>query len=121
MNDDTTTIAALKEQVEAFTVARDWLQFHSPKNLSMAIAAEAAELMEHFLWCDGSSSERLLVDPVLAVAIGEEVADIAIYTLELANVIGLDLTEAIAAKMQVNAEKYPVDKAKGSAAKYTEL
>ncbi|MDP7397487.1 MAG: nucleotide pyrophosphohydrolase [Lentisphaeria bacterium] len=121
MNDDTTTIAALKEQVRTFAVARDWLQFHTPKNLSMAIAAEAAELMEHFLWCDGPGSGQLAADPEKAVAIREEVADIVIYTLELANVIGLDLAEAIAAKMQINADKYPVDKAKGSAAKYTDL
>jgi NTP pyrophosphatase (non-canonical NTP hydrolase) len=121
MNDDqTATLAALKARVKAFAVERDWLQFHSPKNLSMAVAAEAAELMEHFLWCDSKASYELAAEGGKAEAIREEVADIVIYALELSNVMGIDLAQAIDRKMKINAEKYPVDKSRGSAAKYTE-
>ena len=119
--DTTTTVAELKSRVLAFARERDWEQFHAPKNLSMALAAEAGELMEHFLWSTPEASRAVLDDPAKREKIAEELADVVIYALEFANVTGLDVAAAIGAKMAANAKKYPVEKAKGSSAKYTEL
>ena len=119
--DDTTTIGDLKKRVQAFVRARDWEQFHAPKNLSMALAAEAAELMEHFLWVDPAASAARAQEPKRRRDIEDELADIVIYAMEFSNMTGIDLTAAIAAKMEANAKKYPVEKAKGRSDKYTEL
>lgn len=121
MNDATTTVGELKQRVLAFARERDWEQFHAPKNLSMALAAEAAELMEHFLWATSEASRDVVKDEAKRGKIAEELADIVIYSLEFANVSGLDVAAAIEAKMAANAKKYPVDKARGRAEKYTEL
>ena len=116
-----TTIADLKTRVLAFVRARDWEQFHSPKNLSMALAAESGELMEHFLWSTPEQSKAVATDPAKRGKIADELADVVIYALEFANITGLDLAAAIETKMAANAQKYPVEKAKGRADKYTEL
>ena len=121
MNDSTATVSTLKQQVHAFAEERDWLQFHSPKNLSMALAAESGELMEHFLWTDSPASHERAADAKRRADIEDELADIVIYALEFANVTGIDLAAAIEAKMVQNAAKYPVEKAKGRSDKYTEL
>lgn len=121
MNDATTTIAELKGRVLAFARERDWEQFHAPKNLSMALAAEAAELMEHFLWATPDASRTVAQESAKRAKIAEELADIVIYALEFANVSGLDVAAAIDAKMAANARKYPVEKARGRAEKYDEL
>ena len=121
MNDATTTIAELKSRVLAFARERDWEQFHTPKNLSMALAAEAGELMEHFLWSTSEQSRAIAQDPVKREKIAAELADVVIYALEFANMTRLDLAAAIETKMKANAEKYPVEKARGRADKYTEL
>lgn len=121
MQDATTTVAALRERVLAFARERDWEQFHSPKNLSMALAAEAGELMEHFLWTDSAASGEVARDPAKREKIADEIADVVIYALEFANVTQLDLAAAIEAKLTRNAAKYPVEKARGNAKKYTEL
>lgn len=120
-NDATTTLAELKTRILAFARERDWEQFHAPKNLSMALAAEAAELMEHFLWVDPADSVARASEPVRRQKIEEELADIVIYALEFANMTQIDLAAAIEAKMQANARKYPVEKARGRADKYDEL
>ena len=114
-------LQALKDAIQAFAAERDWEQFHTPKNLSMAIAAEAAELMEHFLWHEGKQSFEVLEDPAKHREIAGELADILIFSLEFANITGLDVATIIREKMKANAEKYPVEKAKGRADKYTEL
>ena len=119
--DRATSLQVLKDQVKAFAVERDWEQFHTPKNLSMAIAAEAAELMEHFLWKGSGESAHVLDDPAKRAEIAEELADILIFSLEFANIAGLDVATIIEEKMRSNAVKYPVEKAKGRADKYTEL
>ena len=119
--DSFTTIAELKARVLAFARERDWEQFHAPKNLSMALAAEAAELMEHFLWATPEASRAVVTDTTKRQKISEELADVVIYALEFANVTGLDVAAAIEAKMAANAKKYPVEKARGRAEKYTEL
>lgn len=121
LNDSATTVAELKARVLAFARERDWEQFHTPKNLGMALAAEAAELMEHFLWATPEQSRAVVQDPAKRRKIAEELADVVIYALEFANVTGLDVAAAIETKMAANAQKYPVEKAKGRADKYTEL
>src|SRR3984957_10362510 len=110
LSDSTTTLAELKERVLAFARERDWEQFHSPKNLSMALAAEAAELMEHFLWATPEESRAVAADPARRERIAEELADVVIYALEFANATGLDVAASIEAKIAANARKYPVDK-----------
>src|ERR1041384_4431366 len=121
LTDSATTISDLKARVLAFVRERDWEQFHSPKNLSMALAAESGELMEHFLWAESQASVDVARDPKKRPAIEAELADVAIYALEFANMCGIDLAAAIETKMPANAKKYPVEKAKGKSAKYTEL
>lgn len=121
MTDETATIQTLRAQVLAFAREREWEQFHSPKNLSMALAAEAGELMEHFLWSECADSREIDRKPGLRARIEEELADVVIYALEFANACGTDLTSAIERKLARNAEKYPVEKSRGRAVKYTEL
>jgi NTP pyrophosphatase (non-canonical NTP hydrolase) len=121
MSDAQTTVGEMRSRVLAFARERDWEQFHSPKNLSMALAAEAGELMEHFLWTESKDSIAPLADPAKREKIEDEIADVVIYALEFANIGGIDLAKAIEAKLAKNAVKYPVEKARGSAKKYTEL
>lgn len=119
--DSATTLAEIKSRVLAFAAERDWEQFHSPKNLSMALAAEAGELMEHFLWATPEASRSISLDSAKRAKIEEELADVVIYALEFANMTGIDVAAAIETKMAANAAKYPVEKAKGRSDKYTEL
>ena len=121
MTDTTATVAELKSRVLAFARERDWEQFHAPKNLSMALAAEAGELMEHFLWATPEASQAVAADPVKRAKIAEELADVIIYALEFANATKLDVAASIEAKMVANAKKYPVEKSRGRSDKYTEL
>lgn len=117
MADAELTLAQLRERVQAFVHERDWEQFHSPKNLSMALAVEAAELMEGFIWDTTERSYERGREP----AVADELADVIVYAVELANICGIDIADAVEAKMRKNAEKYPVAKARGKALKYTEL
>ena len=121
LTDSTATISDLKKKVLAFVRERDWEQFHSPKNLSMALAAETGELMEHFLWATPEQSRAIATDAAKRGRIADELADVVIYALEFANVTGLDVAAAIETKMAANAQKYPVEKSRGRADKYTEL
>ena len=119
--DDQTTLSQLKNAMAAFVDERDWMQFHSPKNLAMAIAAEAAELMEPLMWVDGEASHALVHDPKRRHAISDELADIVLAAVQFANVSGIDIATAVRDKLVKNERKYPVDKAHGNATKYTEL
>ena len=114
--DEVKTITA---EIRAFIDERDWAQFHNPKELAAAIAIEAAELQEQFLWKDYAASEKAARENIEPIA--DEIADIAVYLFELADNLGLDLIEEMRRKMAKNAQKYPVEKAKGSNLKYTEL
>ena len=96
-----------------FVAERSWEPFHSPKNLSMGAAVEAAELMEHFLWVDNDASRQVVNDPKQMEQIADEIADVACYLLALANTLGIDLSDAIAAKLAKNAVKYPAEKYRG--------
>ena len=107
------------QRIRAFRDARDWMQFHDPKNLACSIAIEAAELLEHFQWKTPAQGEQHAV--AKKDELSEEIADVAVYLLELCDNLGIDLIAAIHRKMAINEAKYPVEKSKGSAAKYTEL
>lgn len=121
LSDSATTISELRNRLLAFVRERDWEQFHTPKNLSMALAAEAGELMEHFLWATPEQSCAIAAEPAKRGKIADELADVVIYAFEFANTTGIDVAAAIEAKMAANAQKYPVEKARGRADKYTEL
>lgn len=109
MTDQTTTVHELRSQVAEFVAARQWEPFHTPKNLSMSLAIEAAELMEHFQWISGEAADQVLQQPQNLQAIGEELADVICYALALANRLQIDVSTTLAAKMQKNASKYPVE------------
>ncbi len=111
--DDHATVANLRELVRQFVDERDWQQFHTPKNLSMALAIEAAELMEHFQWLTAEESQQAISDPKSLSDIGEELADVLCYGLALANTLGLDISTIMQAKMEKNRQKYPVKNFRG--------
>ena len=121
MKDADTHLQEIKDRVLSFAKERDWEQFHAPKNLSMAIAAEAAELMEHFLWQSPEASCSDVEAENLRSKVEEELADVFIFAIEFANMTGIDIATIIDTKMKRNAEKYPVEKAKGRSVKYTQL
>ncbi len=108
----------IKTKLRQFAQARDWDQFHSPKNLSMALAAEAGELLERFQWLTEEQSKNLTREQRQAVE--EEMADVFLYLLRLADKLDVDLLGAAKNKMAKNETKYPADKVKGSSKKYTE-
>jgi len=119
MNDKNSTIQELKEKMAQFVEERDWEKYHSPKNLSMAIAIEAAELMEKFQWLDGDDSRKEI--SCNKKEIEEELADIFSCLLSFAYFYGIDLSDAFAHKMKSNAQKYPVKKVKGKGIKAVNL
>jgi len=119
--DSDTSVAELKERVARFRDERNWAKFNNPKDLSMAISIESAELQELFLWKDTESVSRIQEDEKLYLRVREEAADVCIYLLSLFDVLHLDLSDAVADKLAENARKYPVDKSKGSSKKYDEL
>jgi NTP pyrophosphatase (non-canonical NTP hydrolase) len=112
-SDNNTTVAELRKIIADFVAERDWSRFHAPKNVSMALAIEAAELMEHFQWLTAEDSRALVDDPEKLAAVGEELADVIGYSFALANELGLDVSSAIRAKMVKNAEKYPANEYRG--------
>lgn len=113
------SLEELKLALRSFAEDRDWDQFHSPKNLSMALAGEAGELLEHFQWLTEDQSKNLIDQQLLAVA--DEIADVQLYLVRLADKLGLDIMAECKRKIESNAIKYPIDKSKGTAKKYTEL
>ena len=109
----------LTKKIRAFAQNRDWDQFHSPKNLAMALSVEVSEVVEHFQWLTQEESNRLEAEKLKQIR--EEIGDVMIYLARLADRLGIDPVQAAEEKMQINEKKYPVEKAKGRAAKYTEL
>jgi NTP pyrophosphatase (non-canonical NTP hydrolase) len=109
----------LRDALRDFAAAREWDQFHSPKNLAMALSAEAGELLETFQWLTEAQSRNL--SPEALAAAGEEIADVLLYLIRLCDQLGIDPIAAADHKMLANAAKYPVDKARGNSKKYTEL
>jgi dCTP diphosphatase len=111
--DAITTVAELRAGMAGFVRDREWEQFHSPKNLAMALAAEAAELMEHFLWVDNEASRAVLNEPGRRDEVADELADVAGVVFALCNALDLDLSDAVSRKMAKNVLKYPVEKCRG--------
>lgn len=118
MNDKTVTLQQLKTLAEEFVKERDWQQFHSPKNASMGLMSEAAELMDHFLWCTTEQSYALLEEK--REPIEQEVADVLMWVLLFSAENNIDLATAFTKKLALTKAKYPVEKCKGSPKKYTE-
>jgi NTP pyrophosphatase (non-canonical NTP hydrolase) len=114
-------IPDLQHQLRDFAAERDWEQFHTPKNLVMALAGEVGELIEIFQWLTPDQSANVLSVPAQAIHVREELADVFAYLLRLCDVLGVDLEQALREKITHNALKYPVETARGSAAKYTNL
>ena len=112
-SDSTTTVAELRKLVADFVAERDWSQFHSPKNVSMALAIEAAELMEHFQWIDIVESRQITKDATKLAGVRDEIADVLCYLVALANELDIDLATAVRDKMIKNAAKYPADLSRG--------
>ena len=112
-------IEALKLQLREFAVARDWEQFHSVRNLILALVGEVGELAAEFQWISDEDIANSLQDSNKRESVGSEIADVFIYLLRLSDITGLDLAEELKKKLATNEERYPADRAKGSAAKYT--
>ena len=115
----TNELTMLSETLREFAEERGWRSYHTPKNLAMALIVEAGELVEQFQWATPEESSAL--SPEKALAVQEEVADVLIYLVELADVLGIDLIHAARDKIAKNAQKYPVAKARGNALKYDKL
>src|SRR5829696_3580678 len=113
-----TSMDDLRDAISAFIRERDWEQFHSPKNLAMALSVEVGEIVEHFQWLTEEQSRNL--PPEKLAELREEIGDVMIYLTELAEKLGIDPVEAAKAKVDVNSKKYPATLVKGKAAKYTE-
>jgi len=109
----------LRDALRRFSAERDWDQYHAPKNLAMALSVEAAELLEHFQWISEEASRNL--PPEALASVREELADVLIYLVRLADQLGVDLLAAARDKLVLNAAKYPADKARGNSRKYNEL
>jgi dCTP diphosphatase len=109
----------LARQLDEFAAARDWQQFHSPKNLASALIVEAAELLEHFQWATEQQSRELTAEQ--RAAVGAEMADVLLYLVQLGNALGIDPVAAAEAKLKLNETRYPVDRARGSSRKHDEL
>ena len=113
MIDEQTTVAALRDAVERFVGARDWEQYHTPKNLAMSIAIEAAEIMEHFQWLTLEQSRAVMANKATHAAVADELADVLIYCLRFANRTGIDVSEAVLRKLARNESRFPVERVHG--------
>jgi len=113
-------IKSIQQSLQAFADERNWEQFHNPKNLAMALSGEVGELLEIFQWLTPDEAAAVSAQPKLKQKVSEELADIALYLLRLADKVQVDLEQAIAEKMRVNSEKYPAERVYGSAKKYNE-
>ena len=111
-------IEELQKKIASFAKERDWEQFHTPKNLACALSVESSELLEIFQWMSRDEEENLSSETKQRIS--EEISDIFVYLVRLADVLNIDLEKSITQKMQQNAEKYPADKVRGSSKKYTE-
>jgi NTP pyrophosphatase (non-canonical NTP hydrolase) len=113
------SLQTLRAKLDAFATERDWNQFHNPKNLAMALTAEAGELLEHFQWLTPEQAANLPPDTREAVAL--ECADVLLFLIRLADKLQIDLAAAANRKLELNAQKYPVEKSRGVATKYDKL
>ena len=116
---DETALRLLRDRLRDFASARDWNQFHSPKNLAIALSVEAAELLEHFQWVADRDSLDMPSEKIGKIE--EEIADVFLYLIRLADMLNVDLVQVAAKKIEANSQKYPIAKSKGHAKKYTEF
>ncbi len=121
MNDGKTTLQDVKNAIARFTAERGWQQFHSAKNVAMALVSEAAELMAHFRWSEDGQDAAVLGEVQSLREVRHEVADVLLLLAEFANVAGIDMAQAVQEKMAINAGRYPVEKSRGTARKYDRL
>jgi NTP pyrophosphatase (non-canonical NTP hydrolase) len=119
--DDKLTIGDLKEKVKEFCEARDWDQYHSPKDLAIGIVTEASELLEIFRFKSESESQKIIQDIKKKKAISEEIADVLYFLLRFSQMYNIDLSDELYKKIKINDKKYPIHKSKGKNVKYTEL
>jgi NTP pyrophosphatase (non-canonical NTP hydrolase) len=115
MKDDKTSVSDLKEAIREFVHERDWEKYHNPKDLAESICIEAAELLQFFQWIKPEESEKFKIDPSKVKRIGDELADVLIYCLSMANTLEIDLTKAILDKIELDKKKYPADLYRGKA------
>jgi dCTP diphosphatase len=115
VTDDHITLADLRRRVAEFIAARDWEQFHTPRNLSASIAIEAAELLEHFQWLTDQQAEAAMQDEEKLSAVVDEMADVVIYALSLVNALDVDVSEAVLDKLERNEERFPAEEWRGRA------
>ena len=119
MTDATDSLERLRAKLDAFATERDWDQFHNPKNLAMALAGEAGELLEHFQWLTPEQAANL--PPATRDEVALECADVLLFLIRLADKLNIDLADAAHRKLEFNAQKYPVEKSRGVATKYDKL
>jgi dCTP diphosphatase len=120
-SDQSTTIAALKKRVKKFVDDRDWAKYHNPKDVAVSITIEAAELVEIFQWVKDTEQDKITQDSAKMQKLKDELADVMIYCVSLANVLDIDIGQAVLQKIAKNEGKYPVDRIKGNYRKYKEL
>lgn len=114
VNDSAATIESLRQMMRDFVAERQWQKYHTPRNLAASISIEAAELLEHFQWLtDAEAAEKSKNDPEFRHAVGEELADVLMYCMSMANAMGVDISATVAAKMERNRAKYPPEKFQG--------
>jgi NTP pyrophosphatase (non-canonical NTP hydrolase) len=113
MSDADITIETLRQAMRNFVAERDWEKYHTPKNLAMSLAIEAAELMEHFQWLEPAESRGVADSPHAKAEVADELADVLCYALSLANALQIDVSSAVLAKLQKNALKYPIERFRG--------
>jgi dCTP diphosphatase len=118
-NESQNPLQHLRDALRQFADERDWDQFHSPKNLAIALSVEAAELLENFQW--GSDADCVRLAPDRLAKVRQELADVLLYLIRLADKLEIDLADAAREKIKLNADKYPADKARGTSKKYTDL
>ena len=121
MDDLATRVAELKQMVKKFSEERDWDQFHNPKDLAIGIVTEASELLQEFRFKTDGEIEALFKDPASSRKVRDELADVFYFALRLAQKYGIDVSESLREKLKANAERYPIEKSRGSNKKYTEL
>jgi len=115
VNDSTATVESLRQMMREFVAERQWQKFHTPRNLAASISIEAAELLEHYQWLtEPQAAEKSAQDPAFRHAVGEELADVLMYCMSLANALDVDVSQIVAAKMQRNRAKYPPEKFQGN-------
>ena len=112
------TLEDIRQSSAAFAVEREWQPYQTPKNLAMALSVEVAELLEHFQWLSAEQSREL--DASTREEVAHEIADVQLYLVRLADELNIDILTAVSRKMEINAQKYPVEKVRGSAKKYTD-